>query len=482
MSISGALNNALSGLTVNARMAETVSNNLSNSLTDGYGVRSLELSAGQTGGAGGGVRVISVNRFVDAGILADRRLADAALGGEERSAETLTRLQQTLGGPEDAFGLSARLSQFEQALISASSDPGSETRLANVVSRLNDVTDTLNANTKSIQAFRQDADASIARDIEVLNSSLLQIEEMNGDILRIRSSGGDTSTVLDSRQKVVDQIAEIVPVREVVRENGTIGLMTTTGTTLVDGQTVQFGFNRTPTITADMELSGGLLSGITLDGVALDSTIGIGRLDGGSLGAAFALRDATLVEAQQSLDGIAADLAARLQDPNTDPTLAAGDVGLLTDYGGVMDPADTIGLAGRISVNASVDPLQGGSAQLLRDGLNAAAPGPIGDATQINRWVTVLDTPRADISGAAERSAAGRVADFVAQVGSARLVAEEKLSYTSARWDSLKQAELAGGVDTDLELQNLLRIEQAYAANTKVIHTVDFMMQRLMEI
>ena len=81
MSISGALSNALSGLTVNARMAETVSNNLSNSLTDGYGVRSLELSAGQTGGAGGGVRVISVNRFVDAGILADRRLADAALGG-----------------------------------------------------------------------------------------------------------------------------------------------------------------------------------------------------------------------------------------------------------------------------------------------------------------------------------------------------------------------------------------------------------------
>ena len=482
MSISGALSNALSGLTVNARMAKTVSNNLSNSLTDGYGVRSLELSAGQTGGAGGGVRVISVNRFVDAGILADRRLADAALGGEERSAETLARLQQTLGGPEDAAGLSARLSQFEQALISASSDPASENRLANVVSRLNDVTDTLNANTKSIQAFRQDADANIARDIEVLNSSLLQVEEMNGDILRIRSSGGDTTTLLDSRQKVVDQIAEIVPVREIVRENGTIGLMTTTGTTLVDGRAVQFEFDRTPTITADMELSGGLLSGITLDGVALDPATGIGRLDGGSLGATFALRDTKLVQAQQSLDGIAADLAARLQDPNTDPTLSAGDVGLLTDYGGVMDPADTTGLAGRISVNASLDPLQGGSAQLLRDGLNAAAPGPIGDATQINRWITALDTPRADISGAAERTAAGRVADFVAQVGSTRLAAEEKLSYTSARWDSLKQAELAGGVDTDLELQNLLRIEQAYAANAKVIQTVDFMMQRLMEI
>jgi flagellar hook-associated protein 1 FlgK len=33
-----------------------------------------------------------------------------------------------------------------------------------------------------------------------------------------------------------------------------------------------------------------------------------------------------------------------------------------------------------------------------------------------------------------------------------------------------------------VELQTLLQIEQAYAANAKVIQTVDFMMQRLMEL
>ncbi len=482
MSISSALNNALSGLSVTSRMAETVSTNLSNALTDGYGRRSLELSSGQIGGVGGGVKIEAINRFVDAGILADRRLADAALSGQQQGAQTLNRLEQTLGGPDDPAGLGARLAQFERALISAASDPASETRLATAVSRLGDVTDTLQANTRSIQSLRQEADGAIARDIDVLNNALIQVENLNGDILRLKSTGNDVSALLDARQSVVDQIAQIVPIRELPRDNDTIGLMTTTGTTLLDGRAVQFGFERTPTITADMTLTSGALSGITLDGVPLDPTTGIGRLDGGSLDASFAMRDATLVEAQASLDEIAADLIVRFQDPTNDPTLTAGDVGLLTDQGSPLNTADVPGLAGRISINAAVDPAAGGTLSLLRDGLNAAAPGPTGNAAQLERWIDALGAARADLPGAASRSAAGRIADFTAQVGSSRLGAEEKLSFTAARWDTLREAELTTGVDTDLELQNLLRVEQAYAANARVIQTVDFMMQRLMEI
>jgi len=60
MSITGALNNALSGLTTTSRMAETVSSNLSNAVTDGYGRRSLELASLQLGG----VQVQAVNRLL----------------------------------------------------------------------------------------------------------------------------------------------------------------------------------------------------------------------------------------------------------------------------------------------------------------------------------------------------------------------------------------------------------------------------------
>ncbi|WP_296422941.1 flagellar hook-associated protein FlgK [Yoonia sp.] len=482
MSISSALNNALTGLTATSRMAEVVSSNLSNALTDGYGRRAVELKAVQVGNVGGGVRIANITRFVDVGLLADRRLADAALSGQERGVSTLTRLEQTLGGPDDAAGLNARLAAFERALINASSDPASETRLAGVVTRLDDVTATLRANAHAVQSLRQEADVAIGRDIETLNNALLQVKALNTDISRINSVGNDASALIDARQKVVDQIAEIVPVREITRSNGSIGLMTTTGTTLLDGRAAQFGFQVTPTITADMTLVSGALSGITVDGVPLDPATGIGRLDGGSLGASFAMRDGTLVDVQAGLDGIAGDLIARFEDATTDPTLAPGDIGLLTDQGGPLNLADTVGLAGRITINAAIDPTQGGLLNLLRDGLNAVAPGPSGNASQIDRWITALGTSRADLPGTAARGAAGRVADFVADVGVTRLVAEEKLSFTAARWDMLHGAELANGVDTDIELQTLLRVEQAYAANAKVIQTVEFMMQRLMEI
>ena len=482
MSISSALNNAVAGLTATSRMAEAVSSNLSNALTEGYGKRSVELSSVQVGNVGGGVKVTGIVRFTDAGILNDRRLADAALTSQQETVSTLNRLEQNLGGPNASANLVAKLAAFETALISATADPASETRLASVVSRLGDITATLQSNTRDIQSHRQEADAEIANSVEQLNTSLKQVERLNADIVRMRSAGQDVSALLDARQVAVDEIAKIVPIRQVDHDNGTVGLTTTSGTTLLGSRAVEFGFEATPTITADMTLASGALGGIRLDGVPLDATTGGGRLSGGALGAAFTLRDETLVGLQQSLDEVAVDLIARFEDPATDPTLNAGDLGLLTDEGNPLDLSDVAGLAGRIAVNSAVDPNSGGELRLLRDGLNAATAGPSGNAAQLNNWLDALGVARADAAGVSTRSAAGRVSDFTAKIGTARLTAEEQLSFTAARWDTIKSAELANGVDTDIELQTLMRIEQAYAANAKVLEAADFMMQRLMEI
>jgi flagellar hook-associated protein 1 FlgK len=482
MSISSALNNAVTGLTASSRMAEVVSSNLSNALTEGYGRRDVSLSSAQVGGMGGGVRIDGITRFSDPGLLADRRLADAALAGEQRSANALVRLENSFGGVDGVTGLAARYAAFERALIVASSDPSTETRLAAAVSRLSDVAMTLQANTRSTQFLRQEADATIARDIDRLNTGLRQVAELNKDILRINASGSDPSGLMDTRQQIVDDIATIVPLRELPRDNGTIALMTTNGTTLLDGRPVQFGFVGTPTITADMTLASGALSGLTVDGQAIDPQSGIGRLGGGSLGAAFMMRDATLVEVQMGLDHVAADLMARFQDPVNDPTLVVGLSGILTDQGGVLNLAGLAGLAGRVSLAATIDPAQGGNPTLLRDGLYTATAGPIGNSSQLDQWLGALTLPRADVPGTAVRSSAGRVADFTADIGRQRLAAEEAASFSAAKWDNLREAELANGVDTDFELQVLLRVEQAYAANARVVETVNAMMQRLMEI
>ena len=482
MSISQSLSNALSGLSAASRMAEVVSSNLSNALTDGYGRRSVDLSSESIGGRGAGVRVVGITRHVDRGILGDRRLADAELGGRQSLLTSLGRVETTFGAAGDNNGLASRLASLEQALTSIAGDPSAEVRQSNVINRINGVTTALHDSAAGIRNLRQEAEDSIASQVDMLNTSLSQVEALNKDIMVARNAGGDTTGLLDQRQVVIDKISTIVSVRELTRSNGTVALMTTSGQMLVDGPASQFGFTPANYITPDMTLTSGGVRGITLDGVPVPGATGAGRLDGGTLSAAFGLRDATLVNAQAGLDAVARDLIDRFADPATDPTLTIGDAGLLTDAGAAFDPLNAVGLSGRIKINAAVDPAQGGAAWRIRDGVNATAPGPVGSGTQIDRWIDALGAPKSLTGGGAARSAAGHMASLVSNIGSQRLAAEEDVSFTTARWSSLRQEELAEGVDSDHELQMLMQIEQAYAANAKVMQTIQSMIQTLMEI
>lgn len=482
MSISQSLSNAVSGLNATSRMAEVVSSNLANALTEGYARRVLDTSAANLGGVGAGVRVDGVRRIVDPGLTGDRRLADAAVGYQTRGAATLQRLEEQFSLPDDPGGLAAKVIALETSLVAAGSDPASDRGLSDVLFRLGDLSQALNANAKNVQTMRQDADAAIARDIDTLNTSLKQVEQLNADISRSIATGGEPSGLMDQRQRVIDTIASIVPVREIPRSNETVALLTTTGLQLIDGPAAQFEFTQTPTITADMTIASGGLSVLSKDGVPLSTTNGYGKLSGGSLAASFDLRDQTLVSAQSALDGIAVDLISRFENPTVDPSLTPGMAGLLTDAGNVLDPADTVGLAQRMSVNAAADPDLGGDLWRLRDGVGAVAAGPIGDAAQLSRWSNGLTLTQSASAGTPALSAVGQISRVASEFATQRLRSDEGVSFANARRDSLYQAELANGVDTDQELQSLLQIEQAYAANARLVRTVNEMIQSLLEI
>ncbi|SLN32187.1 flagellar hook-associated protein FlgK [Pseudooctadecabacter jejudonensis] len=481
MSITHSLSNALSGLTASARMAEVVSSNVANALTDGYGRRSVDLTSAVVGGRGAGVEIGGITRHVDRGIIADRRLADADLAASSTLVSTLSSLQDIVGQVGVEGSISSRITSVEAALVDAASDSSSEVRLTALANRLSELTDGLNTASGNIQRERERADASIASQVETLNASLEQLEQLNGDISYSINTGGDPSPLLDARQNVIDTISEIVPVRELQRENGRVALMTPEGQMLIDGRAKSFGFVENVVITPDMTLASGGLSGLTLDGSALEPD-GIGRMAGGSLGASFAARDDVLVSAQAGLDDLAADLISRFQDNGLDGTIAPGGAGVLTDRGAAFLPANTTGLAGRISLNIAVDPNRGGAVTNLRDGVNATAPGPAGNSTLLRAMSDALSDPRASTLDPVTRGAAERAGEFEAGLGSQRLTFEAELGFQTARWSSLKEAEAADGVDTDYEMQMLLRIEQAYAANARVIQTVNSLMQRLMEI
>lgn len=483
MTISGSLSNALSGLTAAAKAAQTVSSNLSNVMTDGYGRREVSLTS-RSESSHGGVRVNGITRHVDPVILGQRRIADSELASAGAQSGFHTRLETLTGIPGDANSLASLYTEFESSLVSASARPESEIRLATVLHNADAVVTKIRDISDGIQDMRMEADRKISTMTDQVNTALEQLEDLNAKIVAAGVRGHDSSALQDERQRIIDGISELVPVREVPRDRGAIALFTTGGAVLLDGRAATVEFTPVNYITPDMGLDTGALSGLTINGIAVDTT-SRGPLAGGALAAQFAVRDELAIEAHERLDGVAQDLMERFEDPEADPTRPAGSPGLFADGNDPFDPALVRGLAARLSVNALADPDRGGDLTALRDGLYAAAPGPIGDAAILLGMKSVLEAPRTPSGGgfsATARSANALASDLMSYAGSSRQAADSRQSYASAQHAEMKRLELEGGVDSDQEMQKLLLIEKAYAANARVVQTVEDMLDQLLRL
>ncbi|MDA5557599.1 flagellar hook-associated protein FlgK [Shimia sp. MMG029] len=484
MSISNALTNALSGLTASARSAQVVSSNIANASTEGYARRSLSQSA-SVYGFSGGVRLDGVTRHANPVAVAERRLADAGSQFATGTNSFYSRLERVLGTPDSADSLSGVMATFESTLATATGAPDSDIRLKNIALDAENIVKKFNVASDDIQTMRSDADSNISKMIDDLNGLLEQTQDMNRKIFRAMSSGQETAGLEDARGLLIDRIGELVPVRLAPRDNGAVALYTTTGATLLDGTAVEVSFNESSIIEPHMTYAAGLLSGVEINGrpVRIDSERG--ALAGGAIGAQFAIRDELGVEAQADLDAAARSLVERFQNTTTDPTLTAGDPGLFTDAGAAFATSDEVGLAGRLELNNLVDLDGAGETWRLRDGLGAAAPGDAGDATQLNRMLDVMQEQIAPPSGSFGPKTVSMTelsGKLLSNVSGARVTSDRDLAFANSQLASLENLELQDGVDTDQELQRLMLIEQAYAANARLIQAADEMLDSLMRL
>ncbi|WOI56329.1 flagellar hook-associated protein FlgK [Palleronia sp. LCG004] len=469
MSISAAFNNALTGLGAASRSAQVISSNISNALTPGYAAREAQFVSGPTGG----VRLTGVSRAVDPALLAENRLvgAEAGMAGTRRQA--VERMSELLGEPGTGNSLSGRLSQLDAQLIEAASDPASINRLTAVANTAGDISDFLNRASDGVQQVIFDADRDIGLQVKALNEGLQRVERLNRDITTAAIRGEDINSLKDMRQREIDTISQIVPVRELTRPNQGVSLITTNGQILFDDRPAKIEF-----------AAGGVAgAGLVINDRPVAVTGPQSRMGGGTLSGTFSVRDELAPSMGQQIDGFARDLIARMDNvPGLRP---AGAPGLFTDEGGLFSGADEAGIAGRITLNAAVDPRKGGEVWRLRDGLGAAGPGAQGDGSLLKATRAALDASRTSPSSALGSSALtlGGQADSVMSFAGGQLFrAEAEETFATTRSTELTGRMLEKGVDTDAELQNMLLVEQMYGANTRVLQAADTMLQRLLEI
>ena len=162
-----------------------------------------------------------------------------------------------------------------------------------------------------------------------------------------------------------------------------------------------------------------------------------------------------------------------------------GTVGLFTDAGGALGATYAPGLAGRIAVNDAVLPEAGGALWRIRDGMAAAVPGTAGDATIVNQMAAMLDAPMS-FDAAAGLGEIGTLSSYmstlIASQQTARSEAETARDTFSAGAEAVQSRRMGFmGVNVDDELQQLLQIEQSYAANSQVLRVVSQMLDTLLE-
>lgn len=482
MSLSGALSNAMSGLLANARGTSVLSANIANALNEGYGRREVVLTTDVIQSSGG-VRVAQVTRQSDPILAYQKRLATADFSASSAFAAFDANFEQLVGSVDTLGSIADKLTRMETALLSAASDPSSETRLKTVSFAAEGFVSALREASDGLTTQRSRADQQIATAVRTLNSGLSKLEGLNKQIMTAKHLGQDAHGLMDQRDTVLDQLSEFVPLHVVERDSGVIAVFTAQGRTLLDERAVELSFDATPMVLPHMSTSNGLVSRLQINGQAVDVP-GSAMMDGGALAAQFALRDTIVPEAQARLDGIAREAIHRFGSGGPDTTLGAGDAGVFTDNGLAFVPTNEIGLSGRITLN---DALSSSNSEpwRWRDGINATAQGDAGNATLLSAFRTQITRPIAAGSaalGLGDQSLIGYVQNLSSDAAANRVRSFDARNYASAHLDSVRQSVAADGVNTDQELQKLIELEKSYAANARVVQVVDDMLSELLRI
>lgn len=487
MSINQAIGNAFSGLSAAARASEIVSRNVANATTEGYSATGLSRSQQLNGVEGAGVRINGVERAGNPLLTADRRRVEANAALLQGDAEAMRQLSDMISDPDGGDSLSSRYVAMENALRAFADTPESPSIQAGVAAAGRALSTRFNTLSTQAGRFTADLTEDVKQQVDTVNTALKKIAQLNTSITAGRAAGRDTTALEDERDRQIEVVNGIVPIRTGERDSGGMMVQTANGVLLVEGGAREMTW--TPGSTT-----------FVVSGAAVEASGPSAGLQGGRLEATMKALTEDVPAFMQQVDALAADLIDRFQSL---PGYATDDAGTpllglfviqngaaqerLPATGGPPSLADPAGAARLIRFNATVDPVEGGDASLLwtrspTDGMVTAGPGA--ETLPAALMTAMRDTRPSTVplvSGS--YNATDLAIGLVALRDSAAVEHEGEASFQQAATLSLREQELTySAVDTDAELRNLLRIEQAYAANARILEVTSRLIDTLLEI
>ncbi|MGT2435607.1 flagellar hook-associated protein FlgK [Bradyrhizobium betae] len=486
MSLTAALDSARASLMASGIQSSTISRNIAGASAAGYSRKIAVLD----NLPGAGVYVAAIQRAASSGLYNNVLIATSASAKQDAILNGLQTISaSTVDDPETGQSPTAQLNKLKQALQQYANAPDNTTLAQAAVTSAKDMATALNQATKTVQTVREGADAEMATSVANINQLLTQFDKVNTAIVKGTITGDDVTDYLDQRDTIVSKLSQEVGVSMTLRANGDAALYTDSGVVLFDKQARSVSFAAT-----NIYSPGTTGNAVYIDGVPVTGANSVMPIKTGKLAGLSELRDNATVTYQSQLDEIARGLVETFKEVDQTASALPDVPGLFTYPGAPAMPASatvSVGLAGLISVAASVDPAQGGNPNLLRDGAisgnvayqyNTAGSG--GFSTRLQQLIGGMDASQ-PFDATTQGKPSGSLIDFAASstswIENQRKAADDSATYQNTLLDRSNAAlSNVSGVNMDDEMSLMLQVERTYSASSKIISTVDQMLQSLL--
>jgi flagellar hook-associated protein 1 FlgK len=512
MGLDAALGISVSGLRAINQQLRVVSNNIANAEVPGYTAKTVPTSAAVADGRGIGVRTEPAQRAIETALQRAVWQREAGVAAAQVRTEILQPLDALHGRPENGDSLAGLTGRVRDGFIALAAQPSSTSLQVEIVDAANALASKLNALSAAVTDARNRSQQRLVEGVAAANRLLAEGGSLTREIVRLKVEGQGTAELEDKRDALIGRLAALMDLRVVLNEKGEMTAFTKGGQTVPlrgDALAVS-GASLAPQ--SYYEPGGGAVPPVLLVNPAEPENptdLTRGQL-GGELGALIGLRDETLPRLQAELDEFAHKLARRFDQQGLRLfSDARGNVPQETQGAGQKG---YVGFAAEIRVFAAVVE----NPALVRDGTHAVPGGlppwpatrevqaPYGDPFTPNPpggpasfdgiAKRILDFtfgsqlgvgrphdppllttglgPRGDLTSPI--ASTGTLADFAAALVSAQ-TAEHASAKASAESLASTRDLLANryadavGVNLDKEMALLIQLQNAYAANARVI-------------
>ncbi|MBV8939566.1 MAG: flagellar hook-associated protein FlgK, partial [Alphaproteobacteria bacterium] len=243
-----ALNNALTGLSVNQTALATLSQNISNANTPGYSRQAVQLADNVVNGGGYGVKVEDVTRQVDLFLQRSSQQQNAVFSKSSVLNNYAQQIQALLGQPNGSSSttsdssIASAVTGFFNAVQQLAQSPTDGSMQLNMVSSAQNLASGVSGLAAGLQNLRYQADQQISQDVTTVNSTLVNLKQVNDAIGFASSTGNVSPDLLDQRDSMIKTLTQYLDINYYFDSSQQVHISASGGQPLLDGSISQLGY------------------------------------------------------------------------------------------------------------------------------------------------------------------------------------------------------------------------------------------------